>query len=55
MKKSECGKRLKVRIHILFYGDNSRIAALTQTRFNKVKDHGHTYELMNHYFILRSS
>jgi hypothetical protein len=36
------GERLKFKIHILFYGDNSWTIALRQTKFGTMKDDVHT-------------
>jgi hypothetical protein len=47
-QKYERGGRLKVKIHILFYGDNSWTVAVNLMRFGIVEDHGHTYKF---YFI----
>jgi hypothetical protein len=42
---------LKVKIHILFYGENSWAIALSQMKFCTLKDHGHTYKFyLNYYF-----
>jgi hypothetical protein len=42
----------KLKTHILFCGDNSQTAALKQTKFGTMKDHGHAYKFyMNHYFF----
>jgi uncharacterized protein YutD len=47
----EGGWKLKF---VLFYGDNSRTAALRQTKFGTVKGHGHTYCFyMKNYFVLQ--
>jgi hypothetical protein len=43
-QKYERGRRLKVKIHILFYGENSWTVTLRQTKFCALKDHGHTYK-----------
>jgi hypothetical protein len=37
------GGRLKVKIHILFYGGNSWTTALRQMKSGAVRDHEHTY------------
>jgi hypothetical protein len=51
-KKYECGGRLKVKLHILFYGDNSWTVSFSQMKFGIVEDHGHTYKFyFIHYFI----
>jgi hypothetical protein len=47
-KKHEHGSRLKAKVHILFYGDNSWTVAVSQMKFGTVEDHGHTYKF---YFI----
>jgi hypothetical protein len=39
-QKYESVGGLDVKIHVLFYGDNSRTILLTQMRFGVVKDHG---------------
>jgi hypothetical protein len=39
-KKYERGGRLKVKVHILFYGDNSWTVAVGQMKFGIVEDHG---------------
>jgi hypothetical protein len=50
--KYESGERLKTKIHIPFYGDSSRAAALRQTEFGTIEGHGHTYKFnLNHYFV----
>jgi hypothetical protein len=55
-KKYEHGGRLKFKINILFYGDNSRTAALTQTKCCTTKNSGHTYKFyLNNYFLQRPS
>jgi hypothetical protein len=41
-QKCERGGRLKVKIHVLFYGDNSWNVALREIKFGTVKDHGHS-------------
>jgi hypothetical protein len=38
-QKYECGALLKVKIHNLFYSDNSLIIALTLMEFSAVKGH----------------
>jgi hypothetical protein len=51
-KKYEHGGRLNVKIHSLFFGDNSGTVALRQMNFGIVRDHGHTYVFyLNHYFV----
>jgi hypothetical protein len=35
---------LNVKVHILFYGDNSRNIPLRQMKFSTVKEDGHTYK-----------
>jgi len=43
---------LIVKIHNLFYGDNSSAAALRQMTFGTVNDDGHAYEFhLNRYFV----
>jgi hypothetical protein len=43
---------VEVRIHILFYGDNSWIVALRQIKFYSVKDYRYTYKFnLNHCFL----
>jgi hypothetical protein len=42
----------KLKVHILFHGDNSWTAALTEIKFDTVKDHGHTCMFYwNNYFV----
>jgi hypothetical protein len=54
-QKYENCRRLLVKIHILFWGDNSWTAAIRQTKFHTVKDHGHTYKFhLKHYFLWQS-
>jgi hypothetical protein len=51
-KKYERGGRLKVKLDILFYGDNPWIVAVSQMRFGIVEDHGRTYNFyFIHYFV----
>jgi hypothetical protein len=42
-QKYECGRRLEIKIRILFYAENSRTVALIvrQIKFGTVKDHWH--------------
>jgi hypothetical protein len=47
-KKYEHGGRFEVKVHILFYGDNSWTVAVSEMKFGTVEDHGHTYKF---YFI----
>jgi hypothetical protein len=55
IQKYEYGRRLKVKIHILFYGENSWTVALSQMEFCRLKDHGHTYKFyLNHHFLWQS-
>jgi hypothetical protein len=39
MRPYEHGGQLKVKIHILFYGDNSWTVALSQKKFGTIEDH----------------
>jgi hypothetical protein len=49
----ERGRWLKVKIHILFYGQNSWTAALGQMKYCTLKDHGHTYKCyLNRYSLM---
>jgi hypothetical protein len=42
----------KIKIHVLFYGDNSLTVALGKMKFGIVKYHGHNYKFyLNHYFL----
>jgi hypothetical protein len=51
----ECERRLKVQIRDLFYGDNLWTVALTQMKFDTVKDHGHTCKIyLNRYLVWQS-
>jgi hypothetical protein len=34
---------MAVKVHILFYGDNSWTVVVSQMKFGIVEDHGHTY------------
>jgi hypothetical protein len=43
--------RLKVKIHILFYGDNSCTVALRQMKFGTLRDHGHTNKFYMTFFV----
>jgi hypothetical protein len=43
---------LKVKIHILFYGENSLTVALRQIKFGIVKDYGHASKLFSALFSL---
>jgi hypothetical protein len=43
---------LKLKVHILFYGDNSWTVAVGQMKSGIVEDHGHSYKFhLNHYFV----
>jgi hypothetical protein len=42
---------LKVKIDILFYGNNSWTVALRQTKFDAMKDHKHTYKIHLNIFL----
>jgi hypothetical protein len=54
-QKYEHGGRLKIKINILFYEDNSWTVALKQCKFCTSKYHRHTYEFyLNHCFLWRS-
>jgi hypothetical protein len=51
-KKYERGGRLKAKVHILFYEDNSWTVAVRQMKFGIIEDHGHTYKFyFIHYFV----
>jgi hypothetical protein len=44
--------RLKVKIHVYFYGDNKWTVKLIQMKFGTIKHHGHAYQFhLIHYFI----
>jgi hypothetical protein len=52
VRKNEHGGPLKVKVHILFYGDNSWTVAVSQMKSGIVRDHGHTYKFyFIHYFV----
>jgi hypothetical protein len=52
MSQYEHGGPLKIKIHILIYGENSRNVALSQMQFCTLKYHEHTYNFyFNHYFL----
>jgi hypothetical protein len=53
-QKYKRGRQLKVKIHILFYGDNSRTVALKKMKLGTVKYHGHAYKFRFNYFVSRS-
>jgi hypothetical protein len=40
-QKYEHGGQLKVKLHVLFYGNNSQTVALRKRNFGTVKYHGH--------------
>jgi hypothetical protein len=44
--------KLNVKVHILFYEDNSWTVALRQMELRILKDHGHTYKFhLNNYLL----
>jgi hypothetical protein len=45
-QKYECEWCLKIKIHILFYGDISLTIALRQTKFGTSKDHGYNLRVL---------
>jgi hypothetical protein len=54
-RKYKHGGRLKFKINILFYRDNSWTVAFRQIKFCTLKDHGRAYMFyLNHYFLWRS-
>jgi hypothetical protein len=46
---------LNLKIHILFYGENSWTVALPQMKFVAMKDHGHTYKYDLNYYTETST
>jgi hypothetical protein len=48
------GVRLKLKINILFCGDNSWSVALRQMKSRIVKDHGHTQKFYFNHFLTKS-
>jgi hypothetical protein len=55
IQKYEHGGRLKVKIHTLFYGENSWTVALRQMKFCTWKDHWHAHKFyLNHHFLWRN-
>jgi hypothetical protein len=51
-KKYERGGRFKVKVHILFCGNNSWTVAVSQMKYGIAEDHGHTYKFyFIHYFF----
>jgi hypothetical protein len=55
IQKYEHGGQLKIKINILFYGDNSWTVALQQINFFRLKDCSYNYKFYsNHYFLWAS-
>jgi hypothetical protein len=42
---------LKFKIHISFYGDNTRTGAFREMKFGTVKDHGHAFKVYLNRFL----